>query len=105
MKQTEARESVFQKYEKLGQKLKKIIYDQDDAIDEVIDAFIQMACKPVQAPPRAIFTFIGPPFVGKAYLARSLATLMPDYPVVPAVRHGTVHVSRGRGQTFRPDRL
>lgn len=80
MNQTEARESVFQKYEKLGQKLKKIIYDQDDAIDEVIDAFIQMACKPVQGSPKAIFTFIGPPFVGKAYLARSLATLMADYP-------------------------
>jgi cell division protease FtsH len=80
MKQPEARESVFQKYEKLGQKLKKIVYDQDDAIDEVIDAFIHMACKPVQAPPKAIFTFIGPPFVGKAYLARSLATLMDDYP-------------------------
>ncbi|AOY58709.1 MULTISPECIES: AAA family ATPase [Desulfococcus] len=79
MKPTEARQNVFQKYEKLGRKLKKLVYDQDEAIDEVIDAFIHMACKPVQSPPRAIFTFIGPPYVGKAYLARSLAALMDDY--------------------------
>ncbi len=80
MKRTKAGQSVFQKYETLGNKLKKIIYDQDDAIDEVIDAFIHMACKPVLSPPKAIFSFIGPPFVGKAYLARALATLMDDYP-------------------------
>lgn len=80
MKPAEARDNIFQKYELLGQKLKKLVYDQDEAVDEVIDAFIHLACKPVQAPPKAIFTFIGPPFAGKAYLARCLATLTEDYP-------------------------
>lgn len=80
MKPAEARDNIFQKYELLGQRLKKLVYDQDDAIDVVIDAFIHLACRPVEAPPKAIFTFIGPPYVGKAYLARCLATLSKDYP-------------------------
>ena len=80
MKPAEARDNIFQKYELLGQRLKKLVYDQDDAVDVVIDAFIHLACRPVEAPPKAIFTFIGPPYVGKAYLARCLATLSKDYP-------------------------
>ncbi|MCD6388722.1 MAG: AAA family ATPase [Desulfobulbaceae bacterium] len=73
MKQTTANLNIFEKFEKLRSRLKTIIFDQDEAIDEVIDAFIHMAFKPIEAPPKAIFTFLGPETVGKNYLARLLS--------------------------------
>jgi ATP-dependent Zn protease len=73
VKQIAERTNIFEKFEKLRSRLKTIIFDQDEAIDEVIDAFIHMAYKSIEAPPKAIFTFLGPEAVGKNYLARLLS--------------------------------
>jgi len=73
VKQTTEHTNIFEKFEKLRSRLKSIIFDQDEAIDEVIDAFIHMAYKPIDAPPKAIFTFLGPEAVGKNYLAQLLS--------------------------------
>jgi hypothetical protein len=47
----------FLKFETLRTNLKDMIYDQDEAIDEVVDVFIHTACKPADSPPKAVFTF------------------------------------------------
>ncbi len=60
----------------------KIIYDQDDAVDEVVDALIHISCRPEEAQPRGIFTFLGSDAVGKTYLARSLAKFLEGYSYV-----------------------
>lgn len=72
-------ENVFLKYNLLRDKLKEIIFDQDEAIDEVVDALIQTSYTPQERPPMAIFTFLGPPAVGKTYLARTLSSLLDNF--------------------------
>jgi hypothetical protein len=52
-------QNIFVRFDRLRDSLKQIIFDQDKAIDEVVDAFIHMAYKPVDTPPKAIFTFLG----------------------------------------------
>lgn len=70
----------LKQFESIRRELKKTVLDQDDAIDEVVDAFIHMAFRPPkEAPPKAIFTFLGPPAVGKIYLARVLCSLLKEY--------------------------
>ena len=70
----------LKQFETLRKELKKIVLDQNDAIDEVVDAFIHMAFRPPkEAPPKAIFTFLGPPGVGKIYLARVLCNMLKEY--------------------------
>lgn len=75
-----SKKDQLQQFEAIRGKLKKIVLDQDDAIDEVVDAFIHMAFRPPkETEPRAIFTFLGPPDVGKIYLARVLCSMLKDY--------------------------
>jgi len=69
----------FKVFEKIRHQLRKKIYDQDDAIDEVVDALIHISCRPEETQPRGIFTFLGPDSAGKTYLARSLATILEGY--------------------------
>ena len=69
----------FQVFEKIRYQLKKMIYDQDDAVDEVVDALIHISFKPEEAQPRGIFTFLGPDSVGKTSLARALAEFLEGY--------------------------
>ncbi|MBN1931727.1 MAG: AAA family ATPase [Desulfobacterales bacterium] len=77
MKESDA--SVILEFEKIRAELKQIVYDQDDAIDEVVDDLIHMTYRPVETPPKAVFTFLGPPDVGKIYLAQSLAVLLDQF--------------------------
>ncbi len=79
MKKLSPNNGIFLKFETLRSNLKAMIYDQDEAIDEVVDAFIHTACKPADSPPKAVFTFLGPPAAGKTYLARSLAKLSDEF--------------------------
>ena len=79
MKKLSPNNGIFLKFETLRSNLKDMIYDQDEAIDEVVDAFIHTACKPADSPPKAVFTFLGPPAAGKTYLARSLAKLSDEF--------------------------
>ncbi|MDH5299186.1 MAG: AAA family ATPase, partial [Desulfobulbaceae bacterium] len=72
MRRKKSETSIFQSFESLRQRLKAIVYDQDQAVDDVVDAFIHLAYKPVDEPPRGIFTFLGPSGVGKCYLAEAL---------------------------------
>lgn len=65
-------------FEALRAQLKSIVYDQGEAVDEVVDAFVQMAYKPVGVPPRALFTFLGACGVGKCHLAEALAQNVED---------------------------
>jgi ATP-dependent Zn protease len=70
----------LKQFETIRGELKKIVLDQDDAIDEVVDAFIHMAFRPPkEAEPKAIFTFLGPPGVGKIHLARILCNMLKEY--------------------------
>ncbi|MCG2822148.1 MAG: AAA family ATPase [Desulfobulbaceae bacterium] len=70
----------LKQFEAIRRELKKTVLDQDDAVDEVVDAFIHMAFRPPkEAPPKAIFTFLGPPGVGKIYLARVLCSRLKEY--------------------------
>ena len=78
MRRTDSDASIFRAFEALRTQLKGIVYDQDMAVDEVVDAFIHMAYKPLDAPPRAIFTFLGPSGVGKCFLAEALAECVED---------------------------
>lgn len=66
-------------YEKLQNKLKKIVFDQGYAIDETINALIHMWYKPIEVPPKAIFSFLGPPDVGKIYLAKTVARFLTPF--------------------------
>ncbi|MBU0944249.1 MAG: AAA family ATPase [Proteobacteria bacterium] len=70
----------LKQFETIRRKLKTIVLDQVDAIDEVVDAFIHIAFRPPKkAEPKAIFTFLGPPDVGKIYLARVLCSMLKEY--------------------------
>lgn len=69
----------FQVFENIRKKLKELIYDQDNAVDEVVDALIHIACRPPETQPRGIFTFLGPDSVGKTYLARLLAEFLEGF--------------------------
>ncbi|MDP2003752.1 MAG: AAA family ATPase [Desulfurivibrionaceae bacterium] len=70
----------LKQFEAIRRELKKTVLDQDEAVDEVVDAFIHMAFRPPkEAPPKAIFTFLGPPGVGKIYLARVLCSRLKEY--------------------------
>ncbi len=73
MKGKHSETNIFIALEALRQELKGIVYDQDQAVDAVADAFIHMAYKPLEAPPRALFTFLGPSGVGKCFLAQAMA--------------------------------
>lgn len=73
------RTSIFAQFDSLRDSLKKIVFDQDEAVNDVVDAFIHLSCKPLDHPPRAIFTFLGPPSVGKIFFARTLASFLEDY--------------------------
>lgn len=79
MARRETAQNIFVRFDRLRDSLKQIIFDQDKAIDEVVDAFIHTAYKPVAAPPKAIFTFLGPPSVGKKSLARALTSHLEEY--------------------------
>ena len=80
MSPSEPKENQLKQFETIRRELKKIVLDQDDAIDEVVDAFIHMAFRPPkEAEPKAIFTFLGPPGVGKIYLARVLCSMLKEY--------------------------
>ncbi|OIP50865.1 MAG: hypothetical protein AUK28_01225 [Desulfobacterales bacterium CG2_30_60_27] len=79
MKRKVTGKKIFMVFEELRGRLKQIIYDQDEAIDAVVDAFVHLAYKPLEMPPRAIFTFLGPPAVGKISLASALAGCLAEY--------------------------
>lgn len=74
--------SFFQMFETVRSQLKTMIYDQDDAVDEVVDGLIHMSCRPEDSQPRGIFTFLGPDSVGKIYLARGLGEFLEGYSYV-----------------------
>jgi len=77
---SEPKKDQLKQFETIRRELKKIVLDQDDAIDEVVDAFSHMAFRPPkEAEPKAIFTFLGPPGVGKIYLARILCSMLKEY--------------------------
>ncbi len=72
-------QNQLKQFEAIRKELKKIVLDQDGAIDEMVDAFIHMAFRPPkEAPPKAIFTFLGPQGVGKIYLARVLCSMLKE---------------------------
>ncbi len=80
MPRSEPKKNQLQQFESIRRALKQTVLDQGDAIDEVVDAFIHMAFRPPkEAPPKAIFTFFGPPGVGKIYLARILCSMLKEY--------------------------
>ncbi len=69
----------FQVFENIRKKLKELLYDQDNAVDEVVDALIHISCRPPEDQPKGIFTFLGPNSVGKSYLARLLAEFLEGF--------------------------
>lgn len=74
------RNNQLKQFETIRRELKKIVFDQDEAIDEVVDAFIHLDFRPPkEKPPKAIFTFLGPPAVGKIHLARVLCAMLKEY--------------------------
>jgi ATP-dependent Zn protease len=76
---SEPKKNLLKQFESIRRELKKVVLDQDDAIDEVVDAFIHMAFRPPREDePKAIFTFLGPPGVGKIYLARVLCSMLKE---------------------------
>ncbi|MDH3393887.1 MAG: hypothetical protein OEL66_07760, partial [Desulfobulbaceae bacterium] len=78
MKRIDSGKKILHSFEALRAQLKSIVYDQGEAVDEVVDAFVQMAYKPVGVPPRALFTFLGACGVGKCHLAEALAQNVED---------------------------
>ena len=80
MPRVKTKKNQLKQFETIRRELKKIVLDQDDAIDEVVDAFIHLDFRPPkEEPPKAIFTFIGPPAVGKIYLAQVLCAMLKGY--------------------------
>ncbi|MBW2010686.1 MAG: AAA family ATPase [Deltaproteobacteria bacterium] len=82
MGKTVSHKSVFLEFEKLRTRLKQVIYDQDEAVDEVVDAFIHMNYRPMETPPKAIFSFLGPPASGKIYLAKLITEFLDEFEAV-----------------------
>ncbi|MEK6201854.1 MAG: AAA family ATPase [Desulfobulbaceae bacterium] len=79
MSSSASKNNQLKQFETIRRELKTIVLDQDDAIDEVVDACIHMAFRPPkEAEPKAIFTFLGPPGVGKIYLARVLCSMLKE---------------------------
>ncbi|MFH1214972.1 MAG: AAA family ATPase [Pseudomonadota bacterium] len=71
--------NIFVHFDSLRDSLKKIVFDQDEAINDMVDAFIHLSYKPVENPPKAFFTFLGPPSVGKIFFAQTLSSFLEDY--------------------------
>ena len=71
--------SRLEQFETMRRQLRHVIFDQDAAIDELVDAFIHMAFQPPKTtPPLAIFTFVGPAGTGKLSLARAAGALLAE---------------------------
>jgi len=76
---TVSHKNVFLEFEKLRTRLKQVIFDQDEAVDEVVDAFIYMTYRHLETPPKAIFSFLGPPASGKIYLAKLITEFLDEF--------------------------
>lgn len=59
--------------------LQSKVFDQDNAIEGVSDAVMQMAWADKANKPRAIFFFLGPPATGKTYLSELLGQGLQGY--------------------------
>ncbi|MBM4305201.1 MAG: AAA family ATPase [Deltaproteobacteria bacterium] len=61
-------------------KLRQLIFGQDEAIQRVVDvALMVYGSKRIDDRPRQIFLFVGPSGVGKTELCRQLAGILPGY--------------------------
>lgn len=71
----------FSEFEVLRKNLKKVIYEQNESIDEIIEALTRIHFTPSQSMPRAVFTFVGPVYSGKTYLIEYLTKFSNEYKV------------------------
>lgn len=99
--------TIFEKYDELRDRLKSIVFDQDRAVDELVDGLVHLAYRPLEGPPLALFTFLGPPLSGKKHLARSLAALLdgpPAFKEFDMEQYGDPESAIGLvGQRFRTE--
>ncbi len=73
------KETIFKKYEDLRKKLKREVFGQNEAIDEVVDALLHLHFSPAKESYKGLFTFLGPHNSGKVYLATLLAKYCSDF--------------------------
>ena len=59
-------------HNELERTLKTELFDQDDAIDTVVETLLKSKLLPSNRPYKALFTFVGAPNCGKHYLAQKL---------------------------------
>ncbi|WP_281950996.1 AAA family ATPase [Nitrosophilus kaiyonis] len=71
--------TIFIKAQELKKKLKKEIFGQNEAIEEVVDALIHINFSPTKQNFKALFTFLGPHNSGKVYLAKLLAKYSDEF--------------------------
>ena len=71
--------TIFLKAQNLKKKLKREIFGQNEAIEEVIDALLHMEFSPIKQNFKGILTFLGPHNSGKVYLARLLAKYSDEF--------------------------
>ncbi|WP_200762238.1 AAA family ATPase [Nitrosophilus alvini] len=67
--------NIYNEAQKLKRELKKRIFGQNEAIDEVVDTLTRVSLVPTSENFKALFTFLGPHNSGKVYLAKLLAEL------------------------------
>ncbi len=71
--------NIFEKTKELKRALKKEIFGQNEAIEEVVDALFHINFSPVKENYKGIFTFLGPHNSGKVYLAKLLVKYCDEF--------------------------
>lgn len=72
-------QSSLSRVQELEALLKKNIYDQETAVEEVCDAVMKMSWAETPKRPQAIFSFLGPAATGKTYMANLIAEGLQGY--------------------------
>ena len=69
-------DNIFSNWENLRKSLLNTVYEQENAINDLVDALIKNKYKQKTEKPELIFSFIGPASSGKAFLSEQLAEKM-----------------------------
>jgi ATP-dependent Zn protease len=91
--------SSFEKIKKIKASLQKEAFGQENAVESICDGLMRAEYKNQKNEPHALFLFAGPQSPAKAYIAKALASLMPEYKMV-SYKMSTYSSGNGSKQLF-----